>query len=318
MMNFSIIEFTESNEIAVAPNNWIKSNGTCHWPPFKHPDRISRCVSERELPTASWHQYKTRTIREFGKSYGKVKLRTPWFFRKYGIFNANIEFYFFTYISATYESARLQLPNAEHTSDLSDFENDLGKRTIVPPRRYENAESEEPIRKRAYISGQAAHGPTHNLLPTPPRFPTLELASQDESIQAIVHHIDPPSNQYAENPLETETHDMTVSLTDINSSSTYSTFEIPTPDVSTHRADPRESQSSPSVASNSSNFNFVDFGSPGASSNSSLFLDTSQSNSKLIKLVYRNRKLKSIFKLYYTILCYTTRKLELVSNVESV
>ncbi|KAL6455355.1 hypothetical protein MHYP_G00362060 [Metynnis hypsauchen] len=89
---FHIVIFESTNELEVVPEMWVKKN-TCLWPPYKR-DEIVKAVISQEPPGALWVPYKVRTILS----------------------------------KATYEEARVKLPEAERFTDLTDSEDSPHKR----------------------------------------------------------------------------------------------------------------------------------------------------------------------------------------------
>lgn len=66
---FLLVEFTESKELAIIPDNWIDSQGRqcALWPPFKNTVKLVRAVITKEPPLESWKSYPIRELYRNGK-----------------------------------------------------------------------------------------------------------------------------------------------------------------------------------------------------------------------------------------------------------
>lgn len=67
-MEFVIVEFTQSQEVAVIPSSWTKGESMAFWPPYKQGDRINSAVRRRELVNPDvWELFAIRILRNYGK-----------------------------------------------------------------------------------------------------------------------------------------------------------------------------------------------------------------------------------------------------------
>jgi hypothetical protein len=69
-MEFAIVDFVKTREVAIIPTNWISDGDMtkCWWPPFKLSDRIMKAVTRREIVDRNLWQSHDIVIR---KHYGE-------------------------------------------------------------------------------------------------------------------------------------------------------------------------------------------------------------------------------------------------------
>ena len=63
-MSFMVVEFIDTHETAVVPDNWLdKARQTSWWPFYKDARRISNAVLRQEIPNAeTWDHYAIRVM----------------------------------------------------------------------------------------------------------------------------------------------------------------------------------------------------------------------------------------------------------------
>ncbi|XP_031140219.1 uncharacterized protein LOC116039527 [Sander lucioperca] len=125
---FHIVIFESTNEVEVVPAIWVKDN-TCMWPPYKH-DEIVKAVRSQEPTGPHWIPYKVRKILS----------------------------------KATYEEARVKLPEAERFTDLTDSEDS--------PKRKRRRLKKNPIREDDDSDSERL-GPF--TLPSPPDLAPVDM-----------------------------------------------------------------------------------------------------------------------------------------------
>ena len=60
-MTFCVVEFLDTNELAVVPPLWMQENDSmCIWPPYKQPIKINKAVINCESPGCGWKEFKIR------------------------------------------------------------------------------------------------------------------------------------------------------------------------------------------------------------------------------------------------------------------
>ncbi|XP_062868933.1 uncharacterized protein LOC134331441 [Trichomycterus rosablanca] len=137
---YYIVEFLQTNEVAVVPSIWVK-NGMCQWPLTYKMSDIMRATRNQEQPGDHWESYSIKIL----------------------------------YTTDNYNSARLKLPEAEAMTDIHTAEEDQddtmakkSKRKKIPNKRLLDSESDDelPIKKS-------------KKLPPPPviKYPNPGLAS---------------------------------------------------------------------------------------------------------------------------------------------
>ncbi|XP_064464985.1 uncharacterized protein LOC135376412 [Ornithodoros turicata] len=106
---YSVVHFTDMDDVAVVPTDWI-SDGMSVWPPYKSTARITRAVRETENPGLDWERYSCRVLSS----------------------------------ADSYEVARRRERRAEEVSDLTTDDDSVKKRTRkVPLRLLSSSEDED-------------------------------------------------------------------------------------------------------------------------------------------------------------------------------
>jgi len=70
-MPFHLIEFQESKDIAVVPNDWY-DDGMVYWPSFKSTERVKRAAANKEKHEPNWPRYDVKIVRTCGMQITKL------------------------------------------------------------------------------------------------------------------------------------------------------------------------------------------------------------------------------------------------------
>ncbi|XP_046544153.1 uncharacterized protein LOC124254284 [Haliotis rubra] len=111
---YKLVIFTDDNELAVVPSNWLDGTGFCLWPPFKSTTKLSKAVQIQQCACDSWKAYPICLLP--GGESGKLHLS----------YNNNID---------NYERAREKLRLAEDTSDLQTADSEEDENTTRHSKR---------------------------------------------------------------------------------------------------------------------------------------------------------------------------------------
>lgn len=70
---YYIVEFIETQEIAIAPLCWLnKEKNKCHWPPFKTETKLTESLLQAKTPEIDWSLCRVRCLHVLG-SYAEAK-----------------------------------------------------------------------------------------------------------------------------------------------------------------------------------------------------------------------------------------------------
>ncbi|KAL5022613.1 hypothetical protein ScPMuIL_001768 [Solemya velum] len=152
---YLVVEYTDNNELAIIPENWLDGRSCALWPPYKSSLRINSTVCKNERPNETWKSFPIREL----------------------------------YRSDSYEKARKKLKLAEDQSDLqtavSSEEEQVGigrfsKRKRRSPERF-NSDSEssvEAVQRRKTLKKSVPEGRVtkylESLPKSPPHLPILK------------------------------------------------------------------------------------------------------------------------------------------------
>ncbi|XP_048248819.1 uncharacterized protein LOC124115800 isoform X2 [Haliotis rufescens] len=54
---YKVVLFTDDDELAVVPSNWLDGKGCCLWPPFKSSTKLTKAVINQEKSSETWRSY---------------------------------------------------------------------------------------------------------------------------------------------------------------------------------------------------------------------------------------------------------------------
>ena len=64
---FFVVEFTDGNDVAVIPQEWLDGTSCAVWPPYDNTNRIRSACIARELPGDKWRSYPIRIMYTSGE-----------------------------------------------------------------------------------------------------------------------------------------------------------------------------------------------------------------------------------------------------------
>lgn len=66
---YKVVEFTETHQMAVIPENWLDGTSCSVWPGYDKDQRNVKAAKMMEPPTTLWKSYPIRVMYQTGKYY---------------------------------------------------------------------------------------------------------------------------------------------------------------------------------------------------------------------------------------------------------
>lgn len=69
---YVVVEYTDNNELAVIPDNWLEGTGCAVWPNIKSSKKLNSAIMQYKDPESDWKAYPVRIMYKCGKCFNKL------------------------------------------------------------------------------------------------------------------------------------------------------------------------------------------------------------------------------------------------------
>ena len=63
---YLVVEFLESNSVAVIPDNWLMTQNTCVWPNWQSSNKLAKAITGHVTPEGHWEIFSIKVLKATG------------------------------------------------------------------------------------------------------------------------------------------------------------------------------------------------------------------------------------------------------------